>query len=266
MSKNLILVLSVLVQAAIALSRYIPAVGSYFSSLSPTAALGAQLSVIGVHFTLLTGSLVILFAKESAERAQSDKAMLEKIQGAVVRPLRATQFYSDFAAAIRSAAHNVNICYFAVVAPDATYDPERKSYYESLPGIVRAHPNVAFRRLVRKTPSNLSWLAGQVEIYGGVHNVSLAYVNDAPRSEPMGLALSTQIVDSEHVWFVAVESHEREGKYRDLYVQDRELGGAFSKYFDRLWRQSTVVLEWGTVTKDGQELLSKDATSEAEAP
>lgn len=264
MSRELIISLSLVVQALIAVARYVPGIGEWFAGLSTSAALGAQLSVIGVHFTLLMVSVGLLFLKEATDRASFEKALLGKIGGATVKPLPAAQFYSDFAAAMRSAKHNVNICYFATTAPDATYDPGRKEYYAALPSIVRDRPNVTFRRIIRKTPSNLAWLAEQMDEFRGVHNVALAHLIDAPEDETMGLALSAQVIDGEHVWLVAVESHDREGKYRDVYIHDAKLGEAFTKYFERLWRQSETVLQWGSVTPEGEGLLAEAGSPSSE--
>lgn len=254
MSRTFIILASVAVQALLALGRYIPGVSQYFATLSPSAALGAQISAIGVHFTLLTASLALLFNKESSDRSQFESGLLDKIDGAVVRPLRANEFYADFTAKMRGASHNVNICYFSVAAPDATHDQTRLRYYESIPEIIHAKKDVMFRRLVRKSDSNLKWLAAQLDEFEGVPNVSLAYIEDAPETEKMGLALSAQVVDREHVWLVAIESHEREAKHRDVYVHDARLAEAFDKYFGRLWQQSKVVLEWGKILPVGNEL------------
>lgn len=271
MSRTVIIVGSIGVQFLLALGRYIPGVSQWFANLSPSAALGAQISAIGIHFTLLTASLALLFFKESTDRSQFESSLLAKIDGASIRPLRADEFYADFAAKMRAASHNVNICYFAVSAPNATHDKTRRKYYESIPEIIRSKREVMFRRLIRKSDSNLRWLATQVDELKGVSNVSLAVIEDAPESARMGLALSAQVIDQEHLWLVAIESHEREAKHRDIYVQDKKLADAFDRYFNRLWAQAVVVLEWGEISAAGRALRDSvqsgaDSRSEKPAP
>jgi hypothetical protein len=68
----------------------------------------------------------------------------------------------------------------------------------------------------------------------------------------MGLALSVQVIDEKHAWLVALNSHEREARFRDMYINNVDGAVALNRYFMRLWDLSTVVLRNGQVTDAGQ--------------
>jgi len=69
------------------------------------------------------------------------------------------------------------------------------------------------------------------------------------------LAISAQVVDGEKVWLVALEGHERQADFRDLFIESDEAAEAMRRYYHRLWARATLVLRSGVVTSDGAAIL-----------
>ena len=55
----------------------------------------------------------------------------------------------------------------------------------------------------------------------------------------MPLALSVQLFD-DRSWLVAIYTHETQGLTRDIYIENVDFAFGITKYFDRIWAESSV--------------------------
>lgn len=169
--------------------------------------------------------------------------------------LRDDQFYEQFLLAIVNATSYVYISYFAPTSPLEDLATHRRRYDSRLLALIRKRTNIRFRRLVRDTPSNRQWLSAFLKVVKRRANVDIALLPEPSLAEYMPMALSVQIVDGKECWFVAIESHDRVGEYRDIHMKGEVLSQAMTKYYDRLWAQATPVLTSGRLMSTGDEIL-----------
>lgn len=141
--------------------------------------------------------------------------------------------------------------------PPAQVSTENQAeYYRDVLKTIRRLPNVTFRRVIRQADRNKSWVAELARKLRGRRNAHIAILRrDLTENDLMPLALSVQIIDEEKTWIVAIRTHEREDRYRDVYVHSREFGQALMDYYNRLWTYSDVVLEHGELTEFGRQYL-----------
>lgn len=253
-TRTTILVATAVSSLLLGAARFSPEVSAWFGS-DPAKALASQ---IALHFTLLTVGLGLLLLKESVDAQSTRDALLLRLPPSTIRLLRDDEFYLNFQAEIVRAEAFVNISYLSPKPPSEDSDPVRQQYYGALPRLVRRNGRVQFRRLVRKSRENERWIASQLGLYRGVPNMSIAVVEDAPESERMGLALSVQVIDQKLAWLVALGSHEREARFRDLFIDNADAAIGLNTYFMRLWSRATPLLENGQPTSDGVVLIAGD--------
>ncbi len=72
----------------------------------------------------------------------------------------------------------------------------------------------------------------------------------------MPLSLSVQVVDQDKVWIVAAGSHQAEGEFRDVYIENGTVASAMVDYYDRLWSKSVVLLDHGRQTDVADALVA----------
>jgi hypothetical protein len=238
---------------------WLPYVGEVFDRWTVTE---AAVVVIGVHASLLMAFLGIAYGSVNGHlkdmNGHISKALQERPE---ITALLASRFYEDFATACSRATSRICVSYFAPYPPTHIPDDDKAKYYRAHVDTVRKKTNIRYRRLVRRTPENRNWVCTLMKELAGCAHVDIGLLEE--RQGDMPLAMSTQIIDHDQVWLVALETHEHSGHARDVYVRDKVFADMLSKYFDRLWHRSKQVMVNGNVTNDGQQLLSDEASDNA---
>jgi hypothetical protein len=211
---------------------------------------------IGLMFVLLTAAISIVLMQEGHDLKVFRGQVIERMNGAVVKQVRDTDFYKEFAAACLTAEFSVAISYFRPQPPNYGGRTYQSEYYKKHFKIVKDMPNVTFRRLVRDTNENHDWVRELLKGYQEKNNANLAILKDRDAEDEMGLVVSVQVVDEAKVWFVAIKSHQPDGQFRDLYVESKDVAVAMKNYYDRLWNLSVVLLKDGQLTQDGRNFLA----------
>lgn len=245
-------------QVFLILIPWLPATADWLDQWSEkTSPLEAHLSIVGLHASLMMIFFGLAFREMLAslrdEKRQIERALNSRSE---VTPLRDDEFYDAFAVAASKASSRVSICYLAPNPPPDHADRQR--YYRKMLSVMKKSPNVRFRRLIRDTPNNRPWVASLISELEGSPNADVALLRDSEALE-MPLALSTQLVDYDQTWFVAIDAHDRVGKFRDLYVRDTACNSLMDKYFERLWNRAEVVLASGQFTDVGRPIANKGA-------
>lgn len=219
------------------------------------------ITATGIEFALISACLAILLLGQQIDINKFGKDMKSGINelrsgfGILrVKQVQEHDFYDDFLHAARKAKHTVLIMYLATESPDYTRDDRKRRYYEDLAKIIKLRPNVRFRRIIRDAPGTRKWTAELIQQLQNAPNVDVAVLKDRSRLE-MPLALSTQIVDGEKVWLVAIASHHSRGPYRDLFIDNPVVASALITYYERIWEHATTVMKNGQITPDGNEIL-----------
>lgn len=206
------------------------------------------LSTVGIHASLMMIFLGFAFAALRKD-SKTHESNLERAMGSqsLIQPLRDDEFYDNFQLAAKRALSKVFISYLDPHPPVA-FNRDRARYYRDLISIIKNNPTAQYRRIIRFTEANREWLLDLTDKLAGYPNASIAFLADSDE-ELMPLSLSTQIVDTQDTWLVAIESHERTDTYRDLHIRDSVFCRMMSLYYDRLWGKSTVLLDCGTIHK-----------------
>lgn len=234
---------------AVALS-YLPWTSGFWSNVPSNEIL---VNLVSTYFILLGGILIFDLKETKSDILGEIKEASQFIkQNTRCEFLSDSKFYSHFSHEARQAESNVNICYFAPYPPDSTNHKERKKYYEEIISTIKKKPEVKFRRIIRNTPANKEWIKEIISEFKNVPNFDLRIINDCPDDNiKMPHALSVQIIDTRKCWLVAIESHEKEGPFRDLYIEGDEIGKSLTGYFNRLWSMSDEIISSGRLTGRG---------------
>jgi len=243
-------------QLFLAFSPLIPLTAGFWHTNNPSEFYGRLALMVGLQFTFATLAMVLLMEKEVAVLRASISGLISAFPVTVVKRLKDFEFYDQFRRAVEDARHSVRIAYFAPYPPlDVAYR-ERKKYYDDIVALMSHRSKISFKRLVRQSPKNDPWVAELISKLRGRPNVDVAVLTqDLPETVEMPLALSVQVVDDDKAWLVATASHETEGDFRDLYIQNADVAKALGDYYDRLWSISVKVLDRGRVTEEGERLL-----------
>lgn len=211
-------------------------------------------NLLSLYFVIMSATIIL----EIKDRNDEIKSSLLKFAEASKNQFTGKripdhEFYHDFMNEIRKATSSVNISYFSPYPPDTTTHSDRKEYYRKIKTLVKRSPRVRFRRLVRYTDLNLPWIKEMLNDYNGVPNFDLAVIRDLEKSDvKMSYSLSVQVVDSSKCWLVAIESHENQSQFRDLYLESKEIGDSLNGYYSRLWNMSDKLIESGVLTDKGK--------------
>jgi hypothetical protein len=253
--KNIIVVLVLLVQLILAASPLIPPTARLWHLESAPDFHAVFATVIGIDLTLLSVVIILIMRGEGDELQDSINRITSGFPATIVTRLKDKRFYSDFRHATENADHTVKICYFAPYPPSEYHTTDRQKYYTDILALMKKRPNTTFKRIIRRTAKNDPWVCDLITHLEGKTNNSVALLYDLPVDREMPLALSVQLVDDNKVWLVATASHETEGEYRDVYIENAQVAEAISNYYDRLWLLSVKVLDRGCITADGNELI-----------
>jgi hypothetical protein len=255
-ARYIILGTALLAQLCLVLWPYIPGLSSLLPG-QPTSReqLEWQIQVIGTGFGILTICVAGIFLSQERENDDFRDFLRKALPVTMIAQIRDDEFYTDFLYAATKAKHTVNIMYLAPRPPDHTKDKARLQYYCDLVNLIRSKKEVRFNRIMRHTTETKRWIENLIRELQNCPNASVAIIKESD-TEEMPLSLSTQIIDNNKVWFVAVAGHERQGPYRDLFLENEKLAEAMQLYFDRLWTRGKLLLDVGQITPEGQKYLT----------
>jgi hypothetical protein len=242
-SSYVVAVLVLIVTAALALTPFLPQTSALWHTDDPARFYSILATFIGVDFALVAFTFAVLFVRESGLFRAEVAALVERVPASLIKWIADDTFYRDFLAAVGEAQASVRITYLSSEPPDTLRIRERAKYYRDIATLMRNRPKVQFFRLVRGSPANCRWLLEMTREFTGLPNVSISVLEkEIEPDSPLGLALSVQVIDAARSWLVALEGHEREGPYRDVYVDNAAFADAMEKYHKRLWRLAAPLL------------------------
>lgn len=254
--KTVVLIVVPLLQVFLALTPIIPETSKLWHLDNVPEFHAVFATVVGLDLALLGGALILIMRQEGDDLQASIEQITSSFPVTIVARLKDKRFYSDFRHAAENAEHTVKICYFAPYPPEEYSSKDRKKYYSEMVDLMKKRPNTDFKRIIRKTEKNAPWIRELLDELRGRPNVHISLLDrDLPAEFEMPLALSVQVIDELKVWLVAVASHEGEGEFRDVYIENPDVAAAVSEYYDRLWTLSVKVLDRGVVTNEGHALL-----------
>ncbi len=247
----------VVIQILIAFSPLIKIVNDVLSPATDYASIRDQfIMIIGFQIALMTGSISLAGNIQAAACENAVEQLKAKNrQFDTIEKIKDVEFYPKFLSHAETAKDSVDICYLAPYPPDATTHRERHKYYQKILSLMKKNNTVRFRRIVRYSEKNIAWIKSLSAELANIPNSDLAILHDSADTEKMPLALSVQIIDDNHVWLVAVNGHEREGSYRDVYIRNTDYVEVMKHYYNRLWRRSEVLIDSGMITEKLTELL-----------
>lgn len=233
----------------LALSPFLPITAHLWHTEDPSQFHAVLASSLGIQLIFLTAAITLILLKESHDAEERLSALRGAIPGAPVKTLKDYEFYSDFRNAAEEAEHSVWIAYLAPYPPGDVASKDRKKYDSEILELMKRRSKINFRRLIRHTDKNASWVADLVRELRGRPNVDIAVLTcDLGSDHEMPLALSVQVVDNDKVWIVASGSHQTKQAFRDVYIKDASVAAAMIQYYDRIWEKSLIVLDQGRVT------------------
>lgn len=253
--KTFLKLICVAIPIALVISQYTPYTSSFWESKVSEKEIIVNL--VSLYFLLLGFALyleVLGYHKENLNEIQT--VTNKVINNTESKLISDKDFYLDFAHQLSKAESVASICYFSPNPPNEDNHEERKKYYKETKKIIKAKRAVNFRRIVRNTPQNIVWVKELIENFSNEPNFHLAIIDDSG-SQRMAQALSVQVIDRKHTWFVAIEDHERSSHYRDLYVEGANCAIAMQGYFNRLWLKSEQIIISGNLTPKGIELQNR---------
>jgi hypothetical protein len=254
--KTFILVVVPIIQICLALTPVIPATSRLWHLENVPEFHAAFATVVGVELALVGAALIFMIRQESDDLQSGIQKLTASFPATIIQRVKDKTFYSDFKHAAENAEHVVKICYFAPYPPEEYSSKDRKKYYANMLDLMKKRPNTDFKRIVRRTEKNDPWIRELMDELKGRSNIHISLLDrDLPSSFEMPLALSVQVIDDLKVWLVATASHESEGRFRDIYIENAELAAAISDYYDRLWNLSVKVLDRGVITTEGNSLF-----------
>jgi hypothetical protein len=254
----IVAVLTLLLQAFLAISPLVKVSAGFWKADSQQDFYNNLTALVALQFLLMTGAVTLILLKASQDQNTAFGEMRSGFPLTIIKGLRESEFYNHFRSAVEDAEHSVKIAYLAPYPPtDVAYE-HREKYYKEILELMRRRSDVTFKRLVRASPKNESWVAEMLQELKDRPNVDIALLTrDLPAGSNLPLALSVQVIDDDKSWIVAIGSHEREGEFRDIYVENATLAKGLGEYYSRIWQLSERLLDGGRITPAGQKILEK---------
>jgi hypothetical protein len=250
--------LTLLLQLVLAFTPFIKLTAGLWKAESPQDFYNNLTAFIGIQFVLVTGALTLVLLKGSHDQSEASAELRSAFPLTIVRRLRESDFYNHFRSAVEDAQHSVRIAYLAPYPPTEVAYKHRKRYYEEILELMKRRTDLTFKRLVRASAKNDAWIAEMLDDLRDRPNIDIAMLTrDLPPDCDLPLTLSVQVIDDDKCWIVAIASHEREGDFRDVYVENADLAKGLGEYYNRIWQVSDKLLDRGRVTAAGQLLLDK---------
>lgn len=238
-------VLIIVVQVAIAsISFYVPLVNIWLKSLSVGELLIGYLSF---ETAIIASALIWSNYTESEQRRAFEESVVKRLDIIpYTRWLNINEFYNIFLSELAGSKIRVNICYMGPIPPTLDTSKQVRDYYkESIATIKRrATEPVYYRRIVRLTKSNWTWIKELCDQLSG-SKASIAVLEDSGDELRNTLAVSVQTVDGERVYLTALTEKEDFVTNREVLIASQSICKGFDVYYDRLWSRSVVVLAEG---------------------
>jgi hypothetical protein len=251
-------VLTLLLQLLLAFTPFFRLTAGFWKAESTQDFYNNLTAFIGIQLVLVTGALTLMLIKGSQDQSSAFAELRSAFPLTIVRRLRESDFYNHFRSAVEDARHSVRIAYLAPYPPTEVAYEHRKRYYEEILELMRRRTDLTFKRLVRASPKNDRWIAEMLDDLRDRPNVDIAMLTrDLPPEFDLPLALSVQVIDDDKSWIVAIASHEREGDFTDVYVENGDLAKGLAEYYNRIWQVSEKLLDRGRVTSAGEQLLQR---------
>jgi hypothetical protein len=197
-------------------------------------------------------------AEESVDQVTSQLSLLRS--GGRLSVLTSTELYRELVEAASVARHRVYNTYLGHAPPPASNLPEKADYFKVLAKLARRRKGVSFRRIVLLTEATAKWIAGLMDEYAGMRNVSLAVYRKGDGLLP---PLSIQLFDDNKV-FVVHAAARPPGQPRDIMITDPVVVSLLDDYYKEVWELSEVVLDSGSA--DGAKLQRLIAGLESPRP
>lgn len=259
----IVAVLTLGLQALLALSPFVKLTAGFWKTDSQQDFYNNLTALVGLQFVLVTGAVTLILLKGSQDQSNEFSEMRSAFPLTVVKGLRESDFYNHFRSAVEDAQHSVRIAYLAPYPPTEVAYKHRKRYYDEILELMKRRTDVTFKRLVRESPRNEHWVAEMLGELRDRPNVDIALLTrDLPPNCDLPLTLSVQVIDDDKSWIVAIGSHEREGEFRDIYVENAALAKGLAEYYNRIWLVSEKLLDRGRITAAGQSLLERIGNAE----
>jgi hypothetical protein len=255
--------LTLLLQLLLALSPFIRFTASFWKAGSPQEFYNNLTTFIGIQLVLVTGAVTLILLRGFQDQSSAFSEFRSAFPATIVRRLSESDFYNHFRCAVEEAQHSVRIAYLAPYPPTEVAYKHRKRYYEEILELMKRRTDLTFKRLVRASPKNDRWIADLLHELRDRPNVDIAMLTrDLPSECDLPLALSVQVIDDDKSWIVAIGSHEREGDFRDIYIENADLAKGLAEYYNRIWQVSDKLLDRGRLTTAGQALLQRTGSGQ----
>ena len=157
-----------------------------------------------------------------------------------------SDFFDHLEAHLLTARQRVDLSYFDNRPPSATRTPRGLVYLRHLEEIIRTKPDVHFRRIIRTNEAMLPRIEELIKSETGAANSSVACFLDGDPTEECVDAATLQLIDDEVTFFVSVATQKTSVEPRDIVVYSPVFCAMWSKYYDRLWRKSVLLIDRGT--------------------
>jgi hypothetical protein len=256
---NLVIVLATFaVQAFLAGTPFIPLTAGFWHANSPQDLNNRIAAFLGIQLLFVTTAIALILMKGSQDQSDGFSDMRSALPLTVVKRLTDSQFYNEFLYAVREAQHSVRIAYLAPYPPSDVRYEHRKKYDKEILELMKERTNITFKRLIRDSPRNHTWVADLIRALKDKPNIEISLLKgDLSPENGMGLAMSVQVVDENKAWLVALRTHEIEDEFRDIYIENPDVTTGLTAYYDRIWEASTQLLDRGRITEEGEALLRK---------
>jgi len=146
-------------------------------------------------------------------------------------------FYKHLCEQVSSAEISIALTHVRPEPPSEF--PLAKEYFNNIVEWVKKHPYGSVRRITTIMNEKMYvWAKDLLELSKGLPNFDVRVIGWNVDSPAMNMA----IIDSTHV-YVVIPSTVPEGNTA-IYVKDRNICEAFSKYYELLWSNCTPLEDW----------------------
>jgi len=205
--------------------------------------------------TILSGlvALLILYLGFVYQQLSSGLAPVTQFvdHRAIAEAVRESNFYDRFQVDVRNARQRVFISYFDNTNPLESNDSDTVRYYKEIEEITKAKASedVEFRRIVRAIPQLDSWIRRMLDVHEGDPNFSMVCVKDMDPAASLKSHVSVQLIDDNITYFVAVGEQRETSQPRDSYIRSEDLNTQWSRYYDRIWDDSLLLIDRGRINE-----------------
>jgi len=185
------------------------------------------------------------------ELLKQNHAILDKIiAGARLITIPRSDLYTRLLSLAGKFERKAWNCWFNTRPPKAGSKLDREGYFRKLLERAQERDDSELRRLVLGTGENLPWIEELARLYENLPHVSLAVFTHRERP------LSVQIFDHDRAIIV---NPNQIGDVQDVLIVDECGVAILQRYYEELWKRSTIVLDRGEVrTQELNSLLIKD--------